>query len=398
MNEMAWDDLLPVQEQLRLYALQIEDDARQKERQRIARDLHDSLGHALTALNVQLQTAVKLWKLDPAKAELFLVQAQRLGSTAIQEVRQSVSSLRSVAADLPLEVLIESLVEDFRQVTDVAIATHIDLPAVPQEVTSTLYRIVQEALTNIRKYAAATAVQVQLKPTLNGVQLTIVDNGAGFCLDTNPKGFGLRGMAERVAALSGQFHIQAQPGAGCQIQVELPLQQSMTEAELGPDFISSNLTVAGSSSCLGLSPEQFSCLETVLAEYIGLIAPTLIQQVMAQVLSYPVLVEKLTLYIPAAQRSEFKQRVKFLLDSSAIKPANLRHLPNSSNQLLDEHFINQCEGALTIAIGPIAPLIVQQALESSPQTLAELIETLAAKLPDAQAAAEFQRYLGSWNN
>lgn len=397
---MTGADFSPVHEQLRQYTLRIEDHVRQEERQRIARDLHDSLGHALTALNVQLQTAVKLWKLDPAKAELFLAQAQQLGSTAIQEVRQSVGSLRTLVADLPLELRIESLVEDFRQVTDVAIATRIDLTAaLPQDVSTTLYRLVQEALTNIRKHAAATAVQIQLTTTLDQVQLTITDNGIGFCLDDNPEGFGLQGMAERVVALSGQFHIKTQPGSGCQIQVELPLQQqdSTSEEQLASfDSIISALTAPEPLPHLTLPLEWLSRLESVLEDYIGLIAPALIQHVAAQVPSYQALVEELALHIPAIHRPEFEQRMTFLVDPSLIEPG-MPALSYSSNQAIDEHSICQCEAALVDAIGPIAPLVMQQMLQASPQTLAELIEMLVAKIPNPQMAVEFQQRLSSYN-
>lgn len=397
---MTLAELSLVHEQLRQCALQIENLAREKERRRIARDLHDSLGHALTALNVQLQTAVKLWKLDPAKAELFLTQAQRLGSTAIQEVRLSVSSLRTVAADPPLEAQIESLVEDFQQVNDVVVTTHIDPPvAMPQVVTTTLYRIVQEALTNICKYAAATAVQVQLNPTPDGVQLTVIDNGVGFSLDANSAGFGLQGMAERVAALGGQLRIKTQPESGCRIQVELPAQGQGSITEEPPvsfDFFSA-LTAAEPLTCLVLPPKQLSQLETVLAEYIGLIAPALIQQVMAQVSSCQALVEQLTLHIPTSQRTKFQQRVTFLLDLSPIQPRTSAHLPDSSGQVMNESFIYQCEEALVDATGPIAPLIMQQVLESCPQSLSELVEMLVEKIPDTQAAVEFQQRLSAWS-
>lgn len=227
---MGWEELSSVYEQLHQCAVQIEDIARAKERQRIARDLHDSLGQTLTALNIQLQTALKLWRLDPEAAKSFLTQAQRLGANAIKEVRQSVCLLRATEnADKPLEQLIESLVEDIQQVTGLSISTCINLSAaLPQEVNTTVYRIVQEALNNICKHAAATAVKIQIKTIPGGVQLIVADNGKGFRRNALPKGFGLKGMAERVAALSGQFHIESEPGKGCQIKVELPIQQEAT--------------------------------------------------------------------------------------------------------------------------------------------------------------------------
>lgn len=85
-------------EQLRQYAIRIEDQATLQERNRIARDIHDSLGHSLTALNLQLETALKLWQSHPIKAQTFLAQAKKLGSQALRDVRHSVSAMRSGSA------------------------------------------------------------------------------------------------------------------------------------------------------------------------------------------------------------------------------------------------------------------------------------------------------------
>jgi signal transduction histidine kinase len=182
---------------------------------------------------VQLQTAVKLWQRDPGQAQSFLTQALKLGEIAIKEVRQSVSALRADArADKPLEEVIASLVEDFRQGTGVSVSTKIDLGAdLPPQVVTTIYRIVQEALTNICKYAQATAVQIQLSTTQNNVYLSVEDNGRGFSLNQNKTGFGLQGMRERVAVLGGNFLMQTAPGAGCRIILQLPLRQVPTRQE-----------------------------------------------------------------------------------------------------------------------------------------------------------------------
>ncbi|WP_445638192.1 histidine kinase [Nostoc sp. DSM 114161] len=212
-------------EQLQQYALQIEDLAAVQERNRIAREIHDSLGHALTALNVQIQTAIRLWSVNPVSAESFLTQAQRLGEMAMKEVRQSVRALREDLPDRPLEDAIASLVEDFRQGTGLSPSTKINLGViVPLPVVRTVYRIVQEALTNICKYAQATEVKIEIVSSNDTINLRIEDNGKGFDLNDKITGFGIQGMRERVAALEGYFHLETQPGCGCRITVELPLQ------------------------------------------------------------------------------------------------------------------------------------------------------------------------------
>ena len=211
-------------EQLQQYSQKIEELATVQERNRIARDIHDSLGHALTSLNIQMQTAVKLWEREPVQARSFLAQAQKLGKTAMQEVRKSISTLREdVKDEQPLEAKIETLVDDFRKGTGLAICTNISCcGSAPLPVAKTVYRIVQEALTNIFKYAQATEVQIQLKITQEGIHLTVEDNGKGFDLNQNHSGFGLRGMQERVVAVNGHFQLKTSPGKGCRIEVEIP--------------------------------------------------------------------------------------------------------------------------------------------------------------------------------
>jgi signal transduction histidine kinase len=219
------EQLVNAHGQLQQYALQVEDLATVQERNRIARDIHDSLGHALTALNVQLQTVLKLWDVDPNSAKSFLTKAQRLGELAIREVRQSVRTLRIEGRqEEPLETAIASLAEDFRQSTGIPVSAKIHLQTVlSQQIIKALHRIVQEALTNICKHAQATTVEIQLRTTSTHVCLSVKDNGQGFLTDFIPKGFGLQGMQERVAALEGNFSIYSEPQNGCQIVVDLPI-------------------------------------------------------------------------------------------------------------------------------------------------------------------------------
>lgn len=93
----------------------------------------------------------------------------------------------------------------------------------PPQIIKPLYRIVQESLTNICKYANATKLQLNLQATPEGVYLIIEDNGQGFNLESYTSGFGLQGMRERVETLRGEFKIETAPGAGCRISVKLPL-------------------------------------------------------------------------------------------------------------------------------------------------------------------------------
>ena len=219
------EKLTAAHEQLRQYALRIENQATLQERNRIARDIHDSLGHSLTALNVQLETAVKLWSTDPTKAASFLTQAKRLGSTALQDVRHSVSAMRADPLQgKSLEDAIASLALEFQRSTNISPVCNILLGrALPPELNTVVYRIVQEALTNITKYAEATEVMIELLALPTQLILLIQDNGKGFNIKQNTTGFGLQGMRERTLAQGGQFELNSMPKSGCTITAKFPL-------------------------------------------------------------------------------------------------------------------------------------------------------------------------------
>jgi signal transduction histidine kinase len=211
--------------QLRQYALRIEDIATLQERNRIAREIHDSLGHALTVLNLHLEAALKLQQSDPEAATEFLADAKQLGSTALEEVRRSVAALRcDPLQGQTLADAIASLTDEFQRSTGISPQCHLEQQsALPPEVKTAVYRIVQEALTNIYKYAEASEVKVELTATASELHLIVADNGKGFDRDRNTTGFGLAGMRERTLALGGHFEIVTAPGAGCQIIATIPL-------------------------------------------------------------------------------------------------------------------------------------------------------------------------------
>ncbi|MBW4610403.1 MAG: sensor histidine kinase [Hassallia sp. WJT32-NPBG1] len=210
-------------EKLRQYALKIENQATLEERNRIAREIHDSLGHSLTALNLQLETALKLWQSNPSKAQSFLARAKELGSKALQDVRQSVSTMRSHPLHTQsLEEAIAVLAEDFYRSTGVVPICQIDLAyPLPPEISTAIYRIIQESLTNISKYANATEIKIQLTMTKN-INLIIEDNGRGFDVEQNTTGFGLQSMRDRTLARGGEFKIYSAPAFGCKITVDIP--------------------------------------------------------------------------------------------------------------------------------------------------------------------------------
>lgn len=219
------EKLLLANNQLREYALRIEDQATLQERNRIAREIHDALGHALTAQSIQLENALLFLPPDGEKTKSFLQEAQRLGARALQEVRRSISTLRSNPLQgQTLAGAIAKSISEFRQTTGIEPDCKIQLfQPISTEISTALYRITQEALTNIAKHSAATEVSLLLQERQNAIHLEIDDNGTGFDPEGNTTGFGLQGMRERTVALGGQFLLFSQPGKGCRITVSIPL-------------------------------------------------------------------------------------------------------------------------------------------------------------------------------
>jgi signal transduction histidine kinase len=216
-------------DKLREYAMLAEDKATLDERNRIAREIHDSLGHALTAQSIQLDNAIAFWQLEPTKAYNFLTEAKTLVTTALREIRYSVATMRAdPLQEQNLEIAIATLLKEFSQRTTIVPQCHISLPYhLSKEVKTTLYRIVQEALTNISKHSEATKVVVELQAFPEHLSLLIKDNGKGFDPQQNTTGFGLQGVRERVAALAGYLQMSSDFDRGCTITINIPRKQSL---------------------------------------------------------------------------------------------------------------------------------------------------------------------------
>jgi signal transduction histidine kinase len=224
-ERQSYQKLALANEQLKQYAFLIEDRATLQERNRIAREIHDSLGHALVAQSIQLENALLFCQSNPEKTKVFLTEAQQLVAMALKEIRQSVSTLRSNPLQgRAIEVAIAELIEDLQKRTNITLDYQIELSdRLAPEINITVYRIVQEALTNICKHSEATQVRLHLRKVSERLRLLVEDNGKGFDPQRNTTGFGLQGMRERTAALGGQFDIDSAIAYGCRIKVDIPL-------------------------------------------------------------------------------------------------------------------------------------------------------------------------------
>ncbi len=216
-------------EQLYQYSLQIEDQATLQERTRIAREIHDSLGHLLTAQSVVLENTTLSLNTASPEAIAYLNDSKRLGAAARRELRQAILMLRSDPLDgKPLKDAIAHLIAEFSQMSGLQPTLQMQIPRqIPHRYQVSAYRILEEALTNIQKHSEATQVTIKLEiqpgvaETTPILFLQIIDNGKGFNPQQNQTGFGLQGMKERAESLGGQLQICAD--FGCCVTVRLPL-------------------------------------------------------------------------------------------------------------------------------------------------------------------------------
>lgn len=215
--------------QLAEQAAAMEQLATSRERNRLARELHDTLAHSLSGAAVQLQAVATLLKRDPEEARLELGVAQREIKHGMEEARRAIGALRAS----PLEALglAEALRQHCRNLAErlgIVVGCHIEanLPSLPPLTEQTIYRIADEALLNSEKYAQASEIQLSLvsRPE-QFLCLTIQDNGLGFDLQTaNDSGrYGLLGMAERATLIGGHLQVDSRPGMGTRITLQVAL-------------------------------------------------------------------------------------------------------------------------------------------------------------------------------
>lgn len=201
-------------------AQQVETLAASLERTRIARDIHDCLGHTLTNLQMQLVVAQKFRQQNPAKTFQAIDTAKLLTDQCIEDVSHALCTIRSF--DFDLNQALATLVEQIAQNQSLCIQWEINLPELPLQTRHHIYCIVKEGLINIQKHAYASAVRFQGQVTPNEMILELEDNGQGFDPHAQNLGYGLQGMGERVRALGGNLAIQSSPGQGTFIRVTIP--------------------------------------------------------------------------------------------------------------------------------------------------------------------------------
>jgi signal transduction histidine kinase len=214
-------------EELKTTQRQLQDLAVIGERNRMAREMHDSLGHRLTVSIVQLEGAQRLIPTDPERAARMVGTMRDEMKEALAELRRTVSALRApLPADHSLDSVLSTLSQTFEQST--GIPTHFTFSPGFPELTEAhqlaFYRMSQEGLTNIQRHAMAQNAWVELKADDQNITLLIEDDGQGFSTRSeNRAGSGLIGLRERAAQLNGEMQIIARQGGGTQLIITVPL-------------------------------------------------------------------------------------------------------------------------------------------------------------------------------
>jgi signal transduction histidine kinase len=191
------------------------------ERSRIAREIHDSLGHTLTDLDTQLAVAQTLRSHNPTQAFQAVDSAKLLARQCIEDVSHALSRMRE--SNFNLDQALIALLEQMRQTTALRIDWKVNLPDLPTYQSYQIYCLIKEALMNVQKHAKATDVWVSVHQTEQGMAIDLIDNGVGFDAKTHKPGFGIQGMMERVQLLGGQFDLQTAIAQGTQIHITIPL-------------------------------------------------------------------------------------------------------------------------------------------------------------------------------
>ena len=206
------------------YTHVLEDLTVSRERNRMARELHDTLAHSLTALSVQLETVKAYWTIDPEKAQQLLDRSLEITREGTEETRRALKSLRaSPLEDLGFGLAVKQLV--FSAADRTGLKTVVRIPdevnLLSKEEQQVVYRIAQEAIENVIKHANASQIEISMDEDENIFKLSIRDDGIGCEEEKKADGFGILGMRERANLIGGELEIQSPKGEGCTVVFRL---------------------------------------------------------------------------------------------------------------------------------------------------------------------------------
>ena len=210
--------------------------AQEAERQRIARELHDETGQALTAIGLGLRGASSAVHQDPEKAANHMRQLEGMVAHSLNELQRVIADLRpSHLDDLGLPAALRWYSNELQERLPLQVSVEIcgEIQEIPSELKTALFRVAQEALTNIVRHAHARSAQLRLVYQPDQVILSVEDDGCGIDMDQLNKArrpsWGLLGMEERATLLGGELVISSRPGLGTRVQVNIPFSQKFDE-------------------------------------------------------------------------------------------------------------------------------------------------------------------------
>ncbi|MGN7388821.1 sensor histidine kinase [Sporosarcina sp. SAFN-015] len=224
LNE-SHEALQAAHRQLGEYAEQVEQLTAIRERNEIAREIHDTVGHKMTALVVQLQVAREMAERDAERAKEVIALCEQLTRDSLHELRVSVRTLKEDDRGISFHKVLQELLDEFSTMTlmETRLLVKGEFSSIPKSLEPTIKRVIQEGLTNAKKHGNADVCLVEIFVTEKEVRLTIKDNGIGQ-KNIHPN-FGLINMKERVAEHGGSFAIESVEGEGFGIYIALPFQQ-----------------------------------------------------------------------------------------------------------------------------------------------------------------------------
>jgi signal transduction histidine kinase len=195
------------------------------ERVRIAREIHDSLGHTFTSLGIQLELAQRLRDHDLTASFRSVDNATLLAAQGLQDVRQLVQTMRQTNFNIN-----DALRELIEQMRHQGMTIHIDLrlPVLPLQISHQLYCVIKEGLVNVQKHSQASHLVLKGHFDKTELMIDLQDDGQGFELSQLTAGCGLQGMTERVELLEGSLRINTAPYQGTKIEVRIPYDSSVS--------------------------------------------------------------------------------------------------------------------------------------------------------------------------
>ncbi|MEA4822623.1 MAG: sensor histidine kinase [Clostridiaceae bacterium] len=209
-------------QKLRETSVDLEEVTILRERNRIAREIHDTVGHTLTTVLIEMEAAQRLMQRDPVLAEEKYVLAKNQVRKGLGDLRESVSVLKTGHEIMTLESSLRLMIDETIRHTGVFVRADISaLPMMTEQQEKVIYRALQEGFTNGIRHGGSTAFVFQLKYEAAHISFYLQDNGRGT--DRIVFGFGLTAMQQRVREAGGEFHIDSRPGDGCTISFCIPV-------------------------------------------------------------------------------------------------------------------------------------------------------------------------------